>query len=232
MNSADENMPLGFEEPKQVSRLAIASLILSLVFCCPLTTLAGIITGSIAVIKTMHNQALTGRWMAILAIIISLAGTGLQISDVSWVYYAVFKPIMIGPETAIQVGEAGDIAAFQSHFVTFAANQSADDDAKEFLATLKDRYGAFQGASLDQGSTPTKIPNAGEDFTGDYQLDFAKGRIRCTCTFEIGSTQGELSMRIKEIVIQDADHGDLTYPLNDDAKPQEKPTATPKAEIK
>lgn len=225
-------MPLGFEEPKQVSRLAIASLILSLVFCCPLTTLAGIITGSMAVIKTIHNQALTGRWIAILAIIISLAGTGLQISVVNWGYYAVFKPIMTGPETAIPAGEAGDITTFQSHFVTSAANQSKNEDAKEFLATLKDRYGAFQGASLDQGSTPTKTPTAGQDFIGDYQLDFAKGRIRCTCTFEIGDAKGGLSMRIKEIVIHDVDHGDLTYPLNDDADPQEKTTATPKVETK
>lgn len=232
MNSVEENQSEGFEEPRQVSRLAIASLILSLVFCCPLTTFAGIITGSIAVIKTMHNQALTGRWMAILAIVISLAGTGLQFSVGSWGYYAVLKPIMTGPETAIQAGEAGDIAAFQSHFVTSAAHQSTNEEAKEFLAILKDRYGVFQGASLDQGSTPTKTPTAGQDFVADYQLDFAKGRIRSTCAIEMTGANGGLSMRIKGIVIHDAENGELRYPLNDNTEPQGKNITAPQGPLK
>lgn len=212
MTSADLQSSPNIDAPQSASRLAITSLILSLVFCCPLTTLAGIVTGVIAVVFTTRDRALSGRWLAILAIVISLVGTAIQAYVIYEGYQVVLMPIRTGPQSLLREGEAGNIEAFQSRFEVSSASVNTAENARSFLAEVKDRYGAFTGAALDQGSVPNKMKSPVNDFVSDYQLDFANGRMRATCAIEIFNPKGELSMRLKSLVIHDADRGDLSYP--------------------
>ncbi len=221
MTFATLSTPEEFSQPRTVSRLAITSLILSLIFCCPVTTIAGIVTGAIAVVFTTKDRSLSGRWIAILAIAISLAGTALQIGASFQGYNLVIMPILTGPQAALKDGESGDISEFQSHFALTAAQGNTAEDAKSFLDDVKERYGTFTGASLDQGSAPNKLPSAKQGFVGDYQLDFANGRVRATCDVEIVDAGGNLSMKLKSLLIHDAKEGDIAFPtsaLEDSAK--------------
>lgn len=207
------------DSPRSVSKLAITSLVLSLVFCCPLTTLAGIVTGALAVAATVRDRNLAGRWIAVVAIVISsIATIGQTIVLVKGYdvlvkgYDLVFVPIMSGPQTALRAGESGDLATFQQSFTSSAVNENTAENVRVFLAALTERYGAFTTASLDTNSAPKQPPAAGQDFIADYQLDFAKGRIRATCTIELADATGQLSLKLKSLVIHDVDRGDLRYP--------------------
>lgn len=223
MTFADLSSPQEFSQPRTVSRLAITSLVLSLIFCCPLTTIAGIVTGAIAVVFTTTNRTLSGRWIAILAIIISIAGTAMQIGVTYQGYNTVLVPILTGPQSALKDGDGGDVSAFQSHFALTAAEGNTQEDAKSFLDEVKDRYGAFTGASLDQGSAPNKMPSATQAFAGEYQLDFANGKMRATCAIEIADTKGTLSMKLKSLLIRDAKLGDLSFPDSETPSTNPKP---------
>ncbi len=220
MMTADMSTPSEFDAPRSVSRLAITSLILSLVFCCPLATLAGIVTGTIAVIFTMRDRTLSGRWMAILAIVISLTLTVVQVTVIYAGYQTVLVPVLTGPQSALKEGEAGNIGAFQSRFETTPTNGNTPENAKNFLDGVKERYGVFTGSALDQGSVPNKMPTAAKEFVGDYQLDFAKGRMRATCAIEIADPKGELSMKLKSILIHDTERGDISFPSTVEKSPE------------
>lgn len=150
-----------------------------------------------------------------------MAGTAMQIGGGYWGYNTVFMPILTGPQSALKDGDAGDISAFQSHFALTAAEGNTPENAKTFLDEVKNRYGAFTSASLDQGSAPNKMNPATEDFAGEYQLDFANGRVGATCAIEIADTKGALSMKLKSLLIHDAKLGDISFP--DSATPLTKP---------
>ncbi len=223
MTFANPSLSEEFTQPRTVSRLAITSLILSLIFCCPVTTIAGIVTGAIAVVFTTTNRTLSGRWIAILAIIISLAGTAMQIGVAYQGYNTVLMPIFTGPQTALRDGDSGDVSAFQSHFALSAADGNTQEDAKSFLDEVKERYGAFTGASLDQSSAPNKMPSAMQAFVAEYQLDFANGRVGATCAIEIADPKGALSMKLKSLLIHDAKLGDLSFPDSETPSTNPKP---------
>lgn len=218
MSSAPQNLDGIFLEgtsdelPRRVSKLAITSLVLSIIFCCPLTTIAGIVTGAIAVFATIRDRTLSGRWIAVLAIVIaSLATIGQVVVGVQG-YNTVFVPIFSGPQTALLAGDRGDFTAFQQCFLSTAADGNNSENADTFVSELKARYGAFQSAALDTTTGPAQAPASGQDFVGDYQLDFANGRMRATCAIELASATGGLSMKLRSAVIHDADKGDLRYP--------------------
>ncbi len=212
MSIQDLSANVTLDAPRTTSRLAIASLVLSIVFCCPVTTIAGIVMGAIAVALTTKDTRVAGRWLAVLAITIGLLGTAFQATVATWGYKTVFVPVLTGPESAIRSGDAGDIEVFVARFAVPASKGNTVDNAKVFLEELKSRYGALTSAGLDQGATPTQIAPSGRDFVGDYMLDFANGRVRATCSIELADAAGALSMRLTQMTIHDAALGNLHYP--------------------
>ncbi|MSR44443.1 MAG: hypothetical protein EXS15_03670 [Phycisphaerales bacterium] len=198
--------------PTRVSKAAITSLVLSLVFCCPITTIAGFLTGLLAVIFTMRDRSLTGRWMAIVAMVISIAATGLQATMIAGFYDTLWVPIMTGPAAAMREGDAGRLESFQSHFAVASVDGNTIESARTFLEEVKTRYGAFESAALESPSAPSTAPSAGQDFAADYLMEFANGRMRANCALQIADPKGGISMRLKSLVIRDAEHGDLCFP--------------------
>ena len=201
--------------PRRMSKAALTSLLLSLVFCCPLTTLAALVTGSIAILLTLRDRTLLGMWMAILAIVFGLAGTGFQVwfYPIVWLgYQQVWLPIRSGPQLALLEGDSGNISGFQSQFAVSSVDGNTTESAQAFIDAVKERYGAFESASLDSASAPAATPSASQGFAGDYELNFARGRMRANCKIEIVTQQGALSMRLLQLTIFDADLGDLSFP--------------------
>jgi len=203
-----------FEEPPVVSKMSVVSLVLSLVFCCPLTSLAGIITGLIGLFAS--GPRVTGKWLAVLGILLGIAGLSLQGAGGVIGYRAVLRPILLGPQDAIIAGQSGDIAAFRSAFIPISdAKGGSEDAAKAFIQQVTSRYGTLKSAALDQNSapaTPKQGAKGANDFEGEYLLDFAQGRIRARCTIEVSDQNSQLTMKIISIEISDSQNGDLVFP--------------------
>ncbi|NBX36917.1 MAG: DUF4190 domain-containing protein [Planctomycetes bacterium] len=206
------------EQPRPVSKAAIASLVLSLVFCCPLTSLAGIVTGLFAVLGS--GQKVTGKWLAILGMLLGVAGLTLQGAGGVLGYNAVVRPILIGPQNAIIAGQAGNITAFRDSFIPISdAKGGSEAAADAFIQELTNRYGTLKTAALDQNSAPSTPQSASQAFTGEYLLDFTNGRIRARCSMEIADQKGQLSMKIISVEVSDAQYGNLSYPAAPEGMP-------------
>jgi hypothetical protein len=200
-----------FESPPVVSKMSVVSLVLSLVFCCPLTSFAGIVTGLIGLFAS--GPRVTGRWLAVLGILLGIAGLSLQGAGGVIGYRAVVRPILIGPQEAIIAGQSGDIAAFRSAFIPISdAKGGSEDAAKAFIQEVTSRYGTLKSAALDQNSAPAAPRQGADDFEGEYLLDFAQGRIRARCTIEVSDQNSQLTMKIISIEILDSQNGNLVFP--------------------
>lgn len=206
---------------KGTSALAVTSLVLSCVFCCPLTTIAGVITGLIAFFITRPGTGVGGRWLAIAAIIIGVSATTLQGVVAAWGWDAVMMPIFTGPKAALTAGMSGDVAAMQRAFAATSSDGNTEANAAKFCEELSRRYGAFESAALIDDSMGSRPPTAGKDFAGEYSLTFAKGTMKARCSIEIATRTGQLSMRITELVIEDATLGDLRYPPEEPEGPEQ-----------
>jgi len=207
-----------FEAPPPVSKASVASLVLSLVFCCPLTSLAGIVTGLIALFGS--GQRVTGKWLAVLGILLGVAGLSLQGAASVFGFNAVIKPILDGPQTAIIAGQAGDITAFRDSFIPISdAKGGSEAAASAFIQELTNRYGTLKSAALDQNSAPTTPKSDTRVFESEYLLDFNKGRMRARCSMEIADSKGQLTMKLIAVEITDSQYGNLAYPATVESVP-------------
>ncbi len=198
--------------PKRTSALAITSLVLSCLFCCPVTSVAGIVTGAIAFLKTGPGSGVAGRWLAVLAIVFGTAGAMLQTGLTAWGWNAVVVPILTGPQTALRAGMSGDVAGMASAFRATAQEGNTPEAATAFCAELTRRYGAFESAAMDRNTAPSQAPPSSQEFPGEYSLTFSKGTLRAKCSVQIADKTGSLSMKLGDLVIEDATLGDLRYP--------------------
>ncbi len=200
-----------FDAPRPVSKASIASLALSLVFCCPLTSVAGIVTGLIAIFGS--GKRVTGKWLAALGILLGVAGLSLQGAGVVVGYNAVLKPILNGPQSAIIAGQGGDITAFRNSFIPISdAKGGSEAAASAFIQELTRRYGTLKSAALDQNSAPAAPSPGSKAFEGEYLLDCSGGRIRARCSIEITDPKDQLTMKLIAVEIIDPSAGNLAYP--------------------
>ena len=219
---AAETVAFGSHQPTRTSGLAITSLVLSVVVCCPLTTLAGVVTGVIAWFATRRNASLKGGWLALAAIVIGLSATIGQYAVLRFSYDHVFLPFLTGPQAALAAGTSGDIASFQESFRPATTNgRTSEEHARAFCEALTRRYGAFESAQLDQDSAASRPQSSDQQFVADYGLTFVNGKIAATCTIEIWDSRGQLSLQLLELVIHDSTIGDLRYPPSAPPEPKE-----------
>lgn len=202
-------------QARHISALAVTALVLSAIFCCPLTTVAGVIVGVFAIFVVGKDATLSGKWMAVVAVLLGIAATLLQLVVGIAGYNEFIVPIMQGPQTALIEGNTGNVEGFRSHFAVKMDQGNTPENAKDFLAELQKRYGEFKSSSIEQGTAPSQAPASGEQLTADYSLEFAKGRMRATCTVQIQAPTGGVSMKLLKIVIHDATLGDLEFPPAD-----------------
>ena len=70
--------PDGGPTVQRTSKLAITALVSSVIFCCPITTILGILLGLFAFIRIRGDAALRGGALAVLAILIGGVATAGQ----------------------------------------------------------------------------------------------------------------------------------------------------------
>ena len=196
------------------SRLAIGSLVCSLICCVPVTTIPGILLGIGAMISIGNNPARKGKGLAVAGILLGVIFTAGQV----YVYPKLiefvgdsFEMVMGGPTSALTDGFTDDPVLFKSHF--YGTGAHADDaEAQAFIDTLRSRYGEFQSCRFNEqvktspafGKPTTVFPyiitfdNATPD--GDAQVIWVDERT------------GEKIFKFGWVTVMDPDLGNLRYP--------------------
>jgi hypothetical protein len=207
-----------FGEPgpqeQKTSGLAIASLVCSLILCCPITTILGPLLGIAALIKIGGNPALKGRGLAVAGIILGVAFTIFQVWGGTRFYHQFIVPVLRGPEAALAAGFAGDTAGFKAGFYGPGA-PAGDAEVTAFVAELRGRYGEFTSCRFDE-SRPSPSPSPGQTRQRfPYVLVFEQKSVSADAEMIFfDEAKGQMVMKWESITISDPDLGDLTYPAS------------------
>jgi hypothetical protein len=198
--------------------MATASLICSLVLCCPIVTLVGVILGIVALMK-IRGSAMSGRGLAWAGIIVGILTTTL-----TTLFLIISIKVGLGvveqtPEsvtTAIKAGITGDTEKFRMEFIHDAIAAS-DDEITIFLETISTRYGVFDEAVIDMATFQAgQQPSIGEGEELPIQLVFETKTISAiavyTYTVEVG-TESLIDVQIQCLLIYDPENGDIAFPL-------------------
>lgn len=206
------------QAPQTTSKLAIWSLVCSLIICCPITTLLGPLLGLIALGKIGSNPMLKGRGLAVAGILIGLlmtagiaVGAYLAAPTFDKYFIAPARFTIRGPADALSAGLSGDIAGFKDAFQGDGAT-ATDAEAQAFIDELRNRYGGFVSSQVaQQGAQPTIGQTA---FTMPYTVTFDNGTVTAQTEVIIADpATRDLVMKIGSITIEDPDKGDLRYPV-------------------
>jgi len=195
--------------------MATASLICSLILCCPIVTLVGVILGIVALLK-IRGSAMSGRGLAWAGIIIGILTTTL-----TTLFMIIAINIGLGvleqtPEsvtTAIKAGITGDIEKFRMEF-THDAVAASDDEITSFLETITTRYGVFDKAVIDMATMQAGQQPSGDEPELPIQLVFETKTISAIVVFTVAKgTDSLIDVQIQCLLIHDPENGDVAFPL-------------------
>ena len=214
----------GYVEPPRTSGLAISSLVCSLIFCCPLTTIIGPILGLIAFVTIGSNPNRKGKGLAITGIILGVVLTSgwVFFGSKVWAFGVRFYDLMeSGPKTALVAGSSGDLPGLKEAFYGAGASAS-DDEAQLFLDELNKRYGAFADSRMDE-SAGAITPTPGQtSLVWPYIIDFDNATVSADVELIFAdptNNSDPIVFKIGSIVIHDDDLGALRYPPSPDDTP-------------
>ena len=202
-------------EPPRVSKLAVAALVCSFIFCCPVTSLLGLLLGAGGTVSVATSYgARRGMWMALLAMVVSIASLGGQ-GLLGNTFYEVFRLFVGLPQDFLASVENGDFTAARQ-FLTSPLDQNVTDEQLEtFRQSLADRYGSCTGWQ------PLSNSGSGQTVDLSVKLMFTNGTRDASVTIEVvqgstGTSRGSwpfyITPYISEILIEDPDLGDLVFP--------------------
>lgn len=203
--------------PPRMSVCAVASLVLGLVLCCPLTSIAAIVLGAVGLNATKARMA-AGRGLAIAGLGLGLAGTALQLAFGAWSYTTISAPLMEGPAPALRAGLDGGAAALVERFA-IPEGAKLDVEASAFLESIKSRYGNLVSCALDRSTQAPTPDSKRREFEADFELRFERATIKARSCTEITTPQGALSMKLRWIELIDPAQGDLRFPPTDPKRP-------------
>ena len=208
---------------QKTSRLAIASLVCSLICCVPVTTIPGILLGIGAMVSIGNNPAKKGKGLAVAGVLLGVVFT----AGHAYVYPKLFsflgdvmEIVMGGPNDALTAGFANDPAAFKMQFYGTGA-QATDAEAQAFIDMLRSRYGEFQSCSFNEQTQAQ--PSFGQPSTVfPYILTFDNATVDAEAeVIWVDERTGDMIIKLGWVIVTDPDLGDLRYPLK-----KMSPTAT------
>lgn len=215
------SMPLPMDPapspPPRMSVCAVASLVLGLVLCCPLTSLAAIVLGAVGLNATKARMA-SGRGLAIAGLALGLVGTALQVAFGAWSYTTIYAPLMQGPAPALRAGLDRGAAAMMEQFVA-PDDSSLEAEATAFLDTVKGRYGSLVACELDRSTQAPTPDSKRPEFEADFEIRFERATIKARSCTLITTPDGRLSMKLRWIELIDPALGDLRFPAAEPKKP-------------
>jgi|GEM_PF-481813 len=200
---------------KQRCGMATASLICSLILCCPIVTLVGVILGIVALLK-IRGSAMSGRGLAWAGIIIGILTTTLTTLFMIIAINVGLGVLEQTPEsvtTAIKAGITGDIEKFRMEF-THDAVAASDDEITSFLETITTRYGVFDKAVIDMATMQAGQQPSGDEPELPIQLVFETKTISAIAVFTVAKgTDSLIDVQIQCLLIRDPENGDVAFPL-------------------
>ncbi|MDP6600936.1 MAG: DUF4190 domain-containing protein [Phycisphaerales bacterium] len=219
MNIYEENVsgveivePHAAQPPRRTSRLAIASLICAIVICCsPLTSLAAIILGIMALVA-IRRHGLRGKVLAwigiVLGVLLTIAGSLLIWFNISMGLSVITEAPNVLTK-ALHAGYDGDISAFRDEFE--GKVDSADDaDITAFITELRTRYGEFDKAVFDMQRGEAE----GQDETLEMglRLVFETEDVEAWVVYRMGFVPWELTFEIRCIRVIDDKADNIVFP--------------------
>lgn len=157
----------------ETSRLSIIAVISSIVFFCPLTTIAGLILGLWALATVERTPGRRGRRLALMAIALGGMFTVLQATTM---YQMLANLRMVGssPAGAIQQAERGEFTAFRAMFV--GGESISEETIHQFLTELQTAHGPIEGSRLPVSTLWSERPE-GDVVSYQWELYFPDGRV-------------------------------------------------------
>jgi hypothetical protein len=203
--------PVSLRAPRRrVHPCAKASLACGLIFVCPLTSLAAVALGVVALRALRVGAATGGMRVARCGLVLGLLFTTLH-GLLAYQVWRVAAALEQGPQAALTVGLAGNSEGFRRHFHG-PGRDGTDDDVLAFTSALRQRYGGFvSGRPVEaQGlrfQPPGRVARA-------YTLEFTEHRVRADAGFTVADPDRRawLVNKLEFIRIVDQDLGDLCYP--------------------
>ena len=196
-------------DPKRgkMSVWSVAALVCSLILCCPIVTVVGVILGIIGLFDTRGGRR-RGRGLAIVGIVLGVLVTAawVTLSVMGWSRY--FEAIFSGPSIVMESGYKKDNKGVTDFFAEGYVPTSEEIDA--FFTESEQRFGAFNRASPKDDQTTT----AGNQklIEVQYSFEFEKATVDADVTFDIKDkviTESGSYIGILEIKIEDPEGEDL-----------------------
>ena len=207
-----------YEQPGEAPRtsgLAVWSLICSIVLCCPVTTVLGVLLGLAAMFTISGNPAKKGKGLAIAGILLGVIFTAAWGVGGVWVggFISETSDLMLrkAPE-AVVFGVNEDYAGFKAAMYGDAAAAS-NDEIKAFFEEIESRYGELQACSFDD-TTPAPPPQPGSPIISfPYRFDCANETVSGELEFVLvePGTYNRV-MAVSRITVFDSQRGDLVFP--------------------
>ncbi|MBT4531055.1 MAG: DUF4190 domain-containing protein [Phycisphaerae bacterium] len=197
----------------QRSKLAIASLICSLIFCCPVVTIFGPILGIVALLK-IKSSHLLGKKLAIAGIFLGVITTVLSCWGGYYVYSKAKGILGDVTQTASEVITASYSHDFEEVRKNFSSQNSAvsDEEIDEFANLLLSRYGSFDSVVVDWEADDQDLQPSGQITPMPVILVFETESVHGTLMFEIVPGGDFVEAKFCCIKIDDTTHGDIIFP--------------------
>ncbi|MCH2161990.1 MAG: DUF4190 domain-containing protein [Phycisphaerales bacterium] len=196
------------EAPQGTSGLAIASLVCSLILCCPVLTLVGVFLG-IGGLFTTGSGRKRGRGLAITGLVIGLISTILWIFPAVWLGGMAMK-IYAGPGNVMTEVYAGNDAAAGSEFK--AGRVPSAEDFERFVTEARERYGNFISAQAgEEARSQTQ-----DSLEFPYFFKFENRTVSGYAEFEMAENPMD-GFDLVSITLEDGEAGDLTLEASGDA---------------
>ena len=211
-------MDTPINEPPRTSKLAIASLLMTVLSCCSVCGVVPIVMSIIAIIRIKLNPALRGMGIAVIALILN---AGLTVASSIWllpqakqVFEQVFGLILKGPADAIRVAQTGDVEGFLASVYREGPSAPGTEDAAVFLDALTERFGEIQSSVIQDQNRGAPQPGATEAPI-EYLLTFTKDgktlAIKCEVLWSMANAAGDLDVKMKRIRVF-ADDMEIVFP--------------------
>ncbi|HMN95237.1 MAG TPA: hypothetical protein PKC43_02620 [Phycisphaerales bacterium] len=197
-----------------ISALAIASFALGAVLCCPLTSIAAMILGVVALRRIAAARgALAGRGLAIAAIALAALSLVAQVTLVEYVSRTQVQRLerlaRERVEAFVVAVQSGDRAAAESLWSRRAAN--LDAPALEWLRQELDvRFGELRSVSIVSRSTGGAV--LAPRMEVGLVLRFERAERAGSATFAIRPGIGSEDLRLLELRIDDRSGAPLMLP--------------------
>lgn len=210
-------MDTPINEPPRTSKLAIASLVMTLLSCCSVCGVVPIVMSVISIIRIKLNPALRGMGIAVIALILS---TGVTVA--SSLYWGPkvkeliegFGPIFAGPADAIRAGQSGDVNGFLAIVYRDGPAALDSEDAAVFLDALTERFGEIKSSVIQDQNRGAPQPGSTEAPI-EYMLTFTKDgktlAIKCEVLWSMANAAGDLDVKMKRIRVF-ADDMEIVFP--------------------